>query len=139
MKTGSPRQIAYVSTMAPPAIDRYQNARGTTLRPVRSLASHCTRKREKKHAWPRKPSASHASAGMSGLVAVADLVPHLPADESPDDVQVRDPAPEPVVDAVLRAARMPGPVADRALHHRVAGESEQGREEAVHPLEAHGL
>ena len=34
---------------------RYQNPSGTTLRPVRSLASHCTRKRPANSACPSRP------------------------------------------------------------------------------------
>src|SRR5688500_2058757 len=103
------------------------------------MSSREPMKRGKTHAGPSTTSASHASGRTSGPVPVTEVVPHLLADEPADHVEIGDPAPEPVVDAVLRTPRTPGAMTDRTLDHRIACQPEQGRKEPMHALEAHGL
>ncbi len=63
--TTSPIWIVNASMTSEPASERYQKLRGTTERPARSLAIHCTRKRAPKIALPIRPTASQRSA-LSG-------------------------------------------------------------------------
>src|SRR3712207_8742619 len=88
----------------PPARLKYQKASGTTLRPRRSLASHCTRKRMEKSACPARPRASHIDS--------VDIGARLPGDSrappsalEPDHARHVDEAhPQSISDPVLRPA-----------------------------------
>src|SRR5438128_1283241 len=65
MMTGSRRWIAYESRIRPPVRLSHQNATGTTEVRFFSEATHCTRNRAVKTAWPRKPSLTQGERSRS--------------------------------------------------------------------------
>ena len=110
----------------PPPIENNQNAIGMTLRPARSDAIHCTRKRMVNSACATKPSTTHQSSlhheDVVQIVADArakiDQHSNLrnlrhalaPADQPPARRQIEDADPEPVPHPVVRHAVTARPV-----------------------------
>src|SRR5262245_33327984 len=111
----------------PPIRLRYQKAIGKTLRPAFSLASHCTRKREKNKAWPAKPIPIHT------IVGVMELDP--PSCKPHHARQVDHAGPQPIVDPVLGLAALPRAMVDRQRADLATLLPNQRRQESVHVVE----
>src|SRR5881296_546768 len=128
--------------MAPPIRLRYQNQTGTTLRRLFSEAIHCTRKRPVKSAWPTNPKptqkSSLSSSRISLPIAAPSLAEHLVVEPPPphpaDGEHIHEATHRAVGDAVLRLPRRARAVAHGNLLDPVTFQSQQGGEEAVHPL-----
>src|SRR5205809_2015899 len=91
MNTGSSRWIAYASSVMPPPTERNQKGRGTTLSFARSDATHWTRKRAEKNAWPSRPMPSHTCSVV--IVTTPREVPTLgraPKHRAQDVVRLAD-------------------------------------------------
>src|ERR1700687_3737985 len=136
-------------------MEKYQNPSGMTLRPARSDAIHCTRKRMVNRPWARKPSNTHQSS-----LATKTSCKYAPtardrstskgpllrfrnaffaANEPPYASKVENADPKPVEEAVIRRAVPARPIDDVDIADVKAFAPDQRRQKAMQPVEIRQL
>src|SRR4051794_18965218 len=116
---------------------RYQKAMGTTLRPARSLRSHCTRNRMENRSCPNKPTESQR------YLAIMPSPHGHGADravlEPQHTRQIHEADPEPVEYPIMRAPVTAHTVMDGSRGDPPPAPKKQRRQEAMHVVEVRQL